>query len=86
MICSNLSNLSNIVDDSKSLISSKSRMKEVLENRLKSIERYTLDDLKIIAKNFSLPIFTKEDNKRKNYKKEELYNIIKNYMDKKKSV
>ncbi len=44
---------------------------------LKSINEYTLNDLKAIAKQLSIPTTYKHQNKIKPYKKEDLYNNIK---------
>ncbi len=44
---------------------------------LKSVNEYTLNDLKAIAKQLSIPTTYKHQNKIKQYKKEDLYNNIK---------
>jgi hypothetical protein len=46
-------------------------------NELKSIDEYTLQELKTLAKNNDIPLATKVDGKPKQYKKLELYNMLK---------
>lgn len=49
-------------------------------NKLKNINYYSNNDLKFISKEYELPLSIKKNNKRKVYKKKELYNNIKKYL------
>ena len=49
------------------------------EVTIKPLEEYKLIDLKNMSKSLSLRLSYMDNKKRKNYKKEELYNNIKNY-------
>lgn len=46
--------------------------------KLKTIDEYTINELKALAKNLSIPTTYRHQNKTKQYKKEDLYNYIKN--------
>lgn len=50
-------------------------------NTFKELDDYTINQLKEISKNLSLPTTYKEKNKTKQYKKNELYDNIKQYFE-----
>lgn len=51
---------------------------EIIDTNLKQIDFYTLNELKSMAKTLMIPTTYRHQNKTKQYKKEELYNHIKN--------
>jgi hypothetical protein len=51
---------------------------EIIDKNLKDIDYYTLNELKSMAKSLMIPTTYRHQNKTKQYKKEELYNHIKN--------
>lgn len=51
---------------------------EIIDANLKQIDFYTLNELKSMAKTLMIPTTYRHQNKTKQYKKEELYNHIKN--------
>ena len=53
-------------------------MNQAKPPKLKQIDFYTLNELKSMAKTLMIPTRYRHQNKTKQYKKEELYNHIKN--------
>ena len=57
------------------------QIQDLTKDTFSTIDKYNKKTLDNIARVLSLPITYKQDNKRFNYKKEELYNNIKNHLE-----